>query len=172
MDFFLISAISIFYATRLSGNNKCGGFCGSGFPSGAYALRAGGEAAPTSVFFSYLSLPDKRIMLYWIRSPLAICFGWVLGSKVQGFWVQRFRGSGVQRFRVLGSKVLGFRPALVRRDVAMKLLSHSMGLAINLHILICQVWARGSILVLRRHRRCVYIRVRIFDAFLVLNPER
>jgi hypothetical protein len=34
----------------------------------------------------------------------------------------------------------------VRRDVAMKLLSDSMGLAFHHHILTCQVWARGCIL--------------------------
>ena len=43
---------------------------------------------------------------------------------------------------VHGFKGQGFKPALVRRDVAMKLLSHSMGLAFHHHILTCQVWAR------------------------------
>jgi len=37
-----------------------------------------------------------------------------------------------------------FKPALVRRDVYLKLLSLYMELGFHHHILICQVWARGS----------------------------
>ena len=60
--------------------------------------------------------------------------------------VYGFNGSGVQK------------PALVRRDVAMKLISHSMGLAFHHHILTCQVWARGSILVPGLYLGCVFTR--------------
>jgi hypothetical protein len=88
----------------------------------------------------------------------------------------------------------------VRRDVAMKLLSHSIGLAFHHHILTCQVWARGSIFVPGLHLGCVFTRrasassgliqklepnlaiiwkneyfyrvPRVFKAFFFLNPER
>jgi hypothetical protein len=53
---------------------------------------------------------------------------------------------GTESFFHLNSAVLGsgFKPALVRRDVSMKLLSHFMELGFHHHILVCQVWARGS----------------------------
>jgi hypothetical protein len=38
----------------------------------------------------------------------------------------------------------GFKPALAQQIVAMKMFSHSMDLAFHRHILISQVWARGS----------------------------
>ena len=59
---------------------------------------------------------------------------------------------------VHGFKGQGFKPALVRRDVAMKLLSHSMGLAFHHHILTCQVWARGSIVIPGPHLGRVFTR--------------
>jgi len=45
---------------------------------------------------------------------------------------------------------------MVRRDVAMKLHSLSMGLAFNHHILTCQIWARGSFLVPGLHLGCLF----------------
>ncbi len=38
----------------------------------------------------------------------------------------------------------GIRPALVRRDMHLKLLSLYIKLGFHHHILICQVWARDS----------------------------
>jgi hypothetical protein len=38
----------------------------------------------------------------------------------------------------------GFKPALVRQNVAINLLSHSMELGFHHHILADQFWARGS----------------------------
>ena len=43
--------------------------------------------------------------------------------------------------KLIGSR---FRPALVRRNVSMKLFSHSMELTFHHQILTWQVWARGS----------------------------
>ena len=63
-----------------------------------------------------------------------------------------------ERQAFTGSKVQGFKPALVRRDVAMKLPSHFMELAFHHHILTCQVWARGCILIPRLHLGSVFTR--------------
>jgi len=44
---------------------------------------------------------------------------------------------------LLGFKGSGLRPALVRRDVSMKLFSYFMELGFHHHILTYLVWARG-----------------------------
>ena len=67
---------------------------------------------------------------------------------------------------------MGFKPALVRRDVAMKLLSHSMGLAFHHHILKCQVWARGFIRVAGLHLGCVFRRKASASSGLIQNLEQ
>ena len=72
----------------------------------------------------------------------------------------------------MGSKVQGFKPALVRRDVAMKLLSHSMGLAFHHHILTCQVWARGFILVLGLQLGCEFTRKSSASSGLIQKLEK
>jgi hypothetical protein len=67
--------------------------------------------------------------------------------------------------------VQGFKPALVRRDVAMKLLSHYMGLAFHHHILARKVWARGSILVPGLHLGCVFTTKASASSGLIQNLE-
>ena len=62
-------------------------------------------------------------------------------------------------------------PALVRRDMAMKLLSHSMKLAFHHHILIYQVWARGSILVPGLDLDCVFTKKASASSGLIQNLE-
>ena len=49
----------------------------------------------------------------------------------------------VRRYIIHYEKVpgLGFKPALARRDASMRLFSHFMDLALDHHILKCQVWA-------------------------------
>ena len=71
----------------------------------------------------------------------------------------------------MGSKVQGFKPALVRRDVAMKLHSHSMGLAFNHHILTCQLWAMGSFLVPGLHLGCLFTTKVSASSGLIQNLE-
>jgi hypothetical protein len=70
-----------------------------------------------------------------------------------------------------GPGVQGSKPALARRDVAMKLLSHSMGLAFHHHILTCQVWARGCILVPGLHLGCVFTRKASASSGLIQDLE-
>ena len=72
---------------------------------------------------------------------------------------------------VHGFKGSEFKPALVRRDVAIKLLSHPMGLAFHHHTLTRYIWARGSILVHRRAFGCVFTRKPSASSGLIQNLE-
>jgi hypothetical protein len=54
--------------------------CGSGFPA-AIDLTRGWKAAPTSVFFSNLGLPDKRKHYYALEGNFAVLINYRNGSS-------------------------------------------------------------------------------------------
>ena len=60
-------------------------------------------------------------------------------------------------------------PRKVRCDVAVKLVSHSMGLAFHHHNLTCQVWARGFILAPVLHLGCVFTKKAVASSGLLQN---
>ena len=90
------------------------------------------------------------------------------GNQPLNLWTNRvrvhgFKGSGVQ------AALASLRR--VQRDVAMKLLSHSMGLAFHHPILTCQVWAKGCILVAGLHLGCVFTRKAAASSVMIQNLE-
>ena len=89
------------------------------------------------------------------------------------FWYNSRRRSEVQSPPWPPARSLRIQPTprRVRRDVSLKLPSHYIELGFHHHILACQVWARGCILVPGLHLGCVYTKKAYASSGLIQNLE-